>query len=115
MIGPLYEKKVWKTVCVSFFMLGLALAGCNSVGKDAEAAQSRIIETFTIDPNSFFLLADSAPNIVVSDGTTEYVLTSSGSVSFTLTNGSGLSFNLDPNEIVIERPASGVVTVIRSP
>lgn len=115
MNGRLYEKTAWKMACVSFFVLCLALGGCNSVGRDAEAVQSRIIETFTIDPNSFFLLADSAPSIVVSDGTTEYILTSSGSVSFTLTNGTGRSFNLDPNEIVIERPASGVVTVIRSP
>lgn len=115
MIGPLYEKKVWKMVWTSFLVFGLALAGCNSGGNNAEAAQRRIIETFTIDPNSFFLQADSHPNIVVSDGATEYILTSNGSVSFTLTIGTGRSFNLDPNEIVIERPAPGVVTVIRSP
>ena len=115
MIGRLYEKAAWKIVCASSFALCLALGGCNSVGNEAEAAQSRIIETFTIEPNSFFLLADSEPNIVISDGTTEYILTSNGSVSFTLTNGTGRSMNLDSNEIVIERPASGVVTVIRSP
>ena len=115
MIGRLYEKTAWKIVCASFFTLGLALAGCNSVGKNAEASQSRIIETFTIEPNSFFLLADSEPNIVISDGTTEYILTSNGSVSFTLTNGSDRSLNLDPDEIVIERPISGAVTLIRSP
>ncbi len=115
MNGRLYEKTVWKMACVSLFVFSLALGGCNSAGRDAEAAQSRIIETFIIEPNTFYLLADSEPNIVISDGATEYILASSGSISFTLTSGTGRSFNLDPNEIVIERPASGVVTVIRSP
>jgi hypothetical protein len=113
MIGRLYEKTPWKTVCAFLVALGLALAGCNSGGGDAVAAQGRIIETFTIDPNSFLLLTDSTPNIAVSDETTEYTPTSNGTVSFTLTTGAGRSFNLDPNEIVIERPGAGVVTVIR--
>lgn len=107
MIGRFYENTGWKVTCATFFVVSLALAGCN-FGNDTEAAQGRIIETFSIEPDSFVLLTDSDPDIVISDGTTKYTLTSNGSVTFT-----GQAMNLDPNEIVIERPASGVVTVIR--
>ncbi len=107
MIGRLCKKTTWKMTCAAFFVLSFTLAGCH-FGNDTAAAQGRRIETFSIQPDSFILLTDSDPNIVVSDGATKYTLTSNGSVTFT-----GQTMNLDPNEIVIERPAAGIVTVIR--
>jgi uncharacterized membrane protein YbhN (UPF0104 family) len=107
MIGQVFEKTRWRMICVAFFVSGFALAGCN-FGNDTAAAQGRRIETFSIEPDSFILLTDSDPNIVVSDGATKYTLTSNGSVTFT-----GQTINLDPSEIVIERPTAGIVTVIR--
>jgi hypothetical protein len=112
MVCQEYGKTGWLMVYAVFLALGIGLGGCNN-GNSAQAAQGRLVETFSIAPNSFVLLTEGEPNITVSNDTTEYTLTSEGSVSFTPVNGTDRSINLDPNEIVIERPASGMLTVIR--
>jgi hypothetical protein len=93
-------------------LLALALSGCSS--NEAEAADDRLVQTFTIAPNTFSLRADVDPTIEIGDETNTYTLNSNGSISFAPTSGPGVGLELDAGDIVIERPASGIVTVIRS-
>ena len=116
MIRLLYQKTPGKTVCLacaSLLLLGLAPVGCDG-GDNAEAAADWTSQTFLIFPESFFLRTSSKPTITISDGATEYTLNSSGTVNFTETDGSARSMSLDSDEIIIERPGSGAVTVIQS-
>jgi hypothetical protein len=93
-------------------LIALALSGCSS--NEAEAADDRLVQTFTIAPNTFSLRADLDPTIEIGDETNTYTLNSNGSVAFTPTSGPGVAVELDAGDIVIERPASGIVTMIRS-
>lgn len=102
---------------------GLTLDGCGvidfiadllHIGKDkAEAQQEQRIETFRIDAGTFLILSDTAPSVEVKDITTVYTQID-GSVTFRLATGGEQTIALDPEDTVIERPGSGVVTVIRS-
>lgn len=99
---------------------GLTLIGCKSNPGEAEAQISvttqrgQQIETFVIDPESFALLTnDQPPTVEVSDQATTYTLQSDGNVTFTLSGAAAKTIDLDPRDMVIERPFAGTVTVIR--
>ncbi len=117
MNGQLYEKAIWTLACVVFVAFGLALGGCgsdfNGTG-DAEAAERRLIETFIIEPDTFVLTTDSTPTIEVKNGTTVYTLTSDGTLAFSTNAFVDRLIGLKTGDIVIERPASGIMTLIRS-
>lgn len=114
MIRQLYEKTIWTLACVVLIALGLAMGGCDSEVVDtAEAADRRIVETFVIEPESFVLRTDLTPTIETTDGTTKYTLTSDGTITFTPTTDIARIINLVTDEIVIERPPSGTLTLIR--
>ena len=99
----------------------LSLSGCNSGGSGGVAIaqqigeiQNKRIETFIIDVTSFVLKADGPPNIEVKDNATVYIMQSNGDVTFQPSDGSaGRKIDLEFNDIVIERPDVGAVTVMR--
>ncbi len=117
MNGKLYVKVIWTLACVVFIAFGLALGGCgsgfNGTG-DAEAAERRLIETFIIEPDTFVLTTDSTPTIEVKNGTTVYTLTSNGTLVFSTDAFVDRLIRLKIDDMVIERPASGTMTLIRS-
>jgi hypothetical protein len=98
---------------------GLTLIGCKSNPGEAEAQtpgtaqRGQQIETFGIDPESFALLTNQPPTVEVSDQATIYTLQSNGNVTFTLSGAATKTIDLDPEDMVIERPFAGTVTVIR--
>ena len=97
---------------------GLTLSGCKSAPGEAEAQtpgtqRGQRIETFVIDPESFSLLTNRPPTVEVSDHATIYTLQSDGDVTFQRSSASTKTIDLDPDDIVIERPFAGTVTVIR--
>ncbi|HEY7708804.1 MAG TPA: hypothetical protein VIG57_02105 [Candidatus Entotheonella sp.] len=98
---------------------GLTLMGCKSNPGEAEAQTSvttqrgQQIETFVIDPESFALLTNQPPTVEISDQATTYTLQSDGNVTFTLLGATTKTIALDPEDMVIERPFAGTVTVIR--
>jgi hypothetical protein len=98
-------------------LCGLTLMGCKSNPGEAEAQTSATtgqqIETFVIDPESFALLTNQPPTVEISDQATTYTLQSDGNVTFTLSGATTRTIALDPEDMVIERPFAGTVTVIR--
>ena len=98
---------------------GLALSGCTSNPGAAEAQApatqqpGQRIETFVIDPASFSLLTDRPATIEVTDHATTYTLQSDGDVTFEPSGAPAKTINLDPTDIVIERPLAGTITVVR--
>jgi hypothetical protein len=98
---------------------GLTLIGCKSNPGEAEAQTSvttqrgQQIETFVIAPESFALLTNQPPTVEISDQATTYTLQSDGNVTFTLSDATTRTIALDPEDMVIERPFAGTVTVIR--
>jgi hypothetical protein len=98
---------------------GLTLMGCKSNPGEAEAQTSvttqraQQIETFVIAPETFALLTNQPPTVEVSDQATTYTLQSDGNVTFTLLGATTKTIDLDPEDMVIERPFAGTVTVIR--
>ena len=90
-----------------------ALGGCSLDGNDAEAQTTRRIETFLIAPDSLVIRVDAPPTIEVVGEATVYTVTSDGSVTFNLLGGTATTFDLDPNNVLIERPGSGTLTFVR--
>jgi hypothetical protein len=108
--------QVWLYLLVTmvFAPVVLAMNGCGSgSGSQALAAPDYRIETFIIEDNTFFLRSDTEPNIAVDDGTTTYTLNSSSTVSFTQLPSTDRSFTLRAGDIVIERPGSQTLTLVR--
>ena len=98
---------------------GLILSGCTSNPGEAEA-QSPVtaqpgqrIETFVMDPASFSLVTERPPTIEVTDNATTYTLQSDGDVTFEPSSAPAKTIDLDPADMVIERPLAGTITVIR--
>jgi hypothetical protein len=107
-------------------LCGLLLSGCGDIGDiladlfningngngNANAQEGdQQIETFQV--TSFQLDEVSpVPEIMVSDGATRYTLQSAGVLRLTLQEGGTRTFNLDEQDIVIERPSEGLVTVV---
>jgi hypothetical protein len=76
--------------------------------------RGKLAETYVIDPASFKLVTSATPAIEVRDGGTIYTLTSSGTVSFNgLDSITTTTIQVDANDIIIERPLAGAVTVVR--
>lgn len=114
------------TLLVVAVLCGLLLSGCGDIGEtladlfhingngDAEAQDGddgeKIIQTFTIDSGTFELRADMMPDIMVVDGTTRYTLRSSATLD---ADPDPRIPQLEAGDIVIERPGSNSVTVIR--
>lgn len=118
------KRRVIMTVVLGL-LCGLVLSGCSNVWEEigdllritssAEAqdqTDDQRIETFRVDVGSFLLLTDDVPTVTVSDSATVYDIVSDGNISFT-ESGAEISLDLDDGDKVIERPASGHVTVIR--
>ncbi len=104
-------------------LIGLGiLSGCDvfdfaadvvRIGDEAAAQNERRIETFTISASTFLILTDTEPTVTVQDGATVYTQLD-GSISFTPTGSTETqTFTLDPEDTVIERPAQGLVTIVR--
>ena len=97
-----------------FVAFAFTLSGCDSDSNSkAIAAPGTEIETFFIDPTRVFLDTRLAPGIEVINGVTKYTLNSDGTILFDSTTGGATTLNLDPGDIVIERPGAAAVTVIR--
>jgi len=79
----------------------------------AAGGRGKLAETYVIDPASFKLVTSATPTIEVRDGGTIYTLTSSGTVSFNVLDASATTIQVDTNDIIIERPLAGAVTVVR--
>ena len=102
-------------------LCALTLSGCSSGGSSgvAEAQQvvslqNKRIETFIIDVDSFVLKTDNPPDLEVRDSATVYVIQSDGDVTFQPSDGSPqMTLNLELNDVVIERPDVGTLTVMR--
>lgn len=110
----------WVRACLPIALLcTLALSGCSSsdsgvaVAQQVALLQNKRIETFLIDAASFVLNTDNLPTVEVKDSATVYVMQSSGDVSFEELGGSVVTLDLKINDLVIERPHAGTVTVMR--
>lgn len=111
-------------ILVVVVLCSLLVSGCGDIGEtladlfhlngngngDAAAQGERRIETF-FQVSNFVLEADTEPGIVIDGDTTRYNIQSDATLNFT--SGERESFTLEADDIVIERPAAGVVTVIR--
>jgi hypothetical protein len=100
----------------------LLLSGCDAldliakllrIEGEAVAQQGRQIRTFSTTPGTFVLQTDTEPTIEVKDGATVYTQVE-GNVTFTLLGGSDQTFTLELGDMVIERPTTGMVTLITS-
>ncbi|MBN1932113.1 MAG: hypothetical protein JW786_10955 [Desulfobacterales bacterium] len=116
MIGQRQTKMVCKIIWAVLLLTIWPLCSCDfEFGNDSiHAAQEKRIQTFFISENSLEIITQSEPTIEISDGTTQYNLLSDGRLSFTLKTGVETNIFLENGDIIIERPASGAVTVIRS-
>jgi hypothetical protein len=108
------EGIVWKITCIVLLLLGLFLGGCGNVDlEEAQAQVERGVRTYEIVPNTFELRSDTDPTIVVTGEATKYTLVDDGRVLFTANDATGnRNIVLDPDDIVIERPAVDSVTIV---
>jgi hypothetical protein len=95
-----------------FYMTKTSGVG-NVEAQVSAVGRSKLAETYVIDPASFKLVTSAMPAIEVRDGGTIYTLTSSGTVSFNMLDSSTTTIQIDTNDIIIERPLAGAVTVVR--
>ena len=105
---------VWKITCTLFLLLGLFLGGCGDVNLgELQAQTGRGVRTYEILPNTFELRFDTDPTISVTGEATRYVMVDDGRVVFTANDATGLrNINLEPDDIVIERPIADSVTIV---
>jgi hypothetical protein len=99
---------------VGALVLAGYFAGCSIGPEHAKAGQRKRIETFAVLATSVLLLADTAPTVEATEGSTKYTLQSAGSINFRLETGADQSFALEAGEVVIERPGAGLLTIMRS-
>jgi hypothetical protein len=97
----------------ALLLAGMGLSGCSAGVTEAQLIPAKLIETFRIRDNSFVIQANTSPLIDISDGATRYTMTSQAILSFSLLDGAPRSIFLSAEEIVIERPETGVLTVIQ--
>lgn len=95
-----------------FYMTKTSGVG-NVAAQGSAGGRGKLAETYVIDPATFKLVTDATPSIEVRDGGTIYTLTSSGTVSFNVLDASATTIRVDTNDIIIERPLAGAVTVVR--
>jgi hypothetical protein len=101
-------------LCALLLTLAVALTGCGDTNEaNAQATLARTIETFQVNPGTFFLDSNLAPTVVVGDQFTQYTLTDNTSIiRFNLSTGEIFNGVLFVDEVVIERPLAGTVTII---
>lgn len=114
MVVQLRKGTVWKITCIVVLLLGLVGGGCGRVDRDeAQAQVGRGLRTYEILPNTFELRSDTDPSIIVTGEATRYTLVDDGRVLFTANDATGnRNIDLDPDDIVIERPIANTVTVV---
>ncbi len=97
-------------------ILILMLAGCTGEVGDAEAQQFIQIETFSIVPETFFMQPDQKPDIEINDYTNIYTITAATLIKFRKVGESDLTQLplLQAGDLVIERPGSGQLTLMRT-
>jgi hypothetical protein len=94
--------------------VALTLGGCGEAeDANAQLTAARIIETFQVDVGTFLMDANLAPGVVVGDDSTQYTLTGDTLLQFNLSTGQLITRSLLADEVVIERPLAGTVTIIR--
>jgi hypothetical protein len=96
-----------------FDMTKIAGVGPVAAQVAAGGGQGKLAQTYAIDPASFELVSQAAPAIEVKDGVTIYTLTASGTVTFHALDAGARTIEVDANDLIIERPAAGSVTVVR--
>lgn len=96
-----------------FDMTTIAGVGHVAAQTAAGGGQGKLAQTYAIDPASFELVSQAAPAIEVRDGVTIYTLTASGTVSFNALDAGARTIEVNSNDLIIERPAAGSVTVVR--
>jgi hypothetical protein len=93
---------------------GMVLSGCSSGVSEAQIPSAKLIETFRIRDDSFAIQANVVPAIDISNGATRYTMRSQAFLTFILLNGDSRIFFLTADDIVIERPESGLLTVVQN-
>ena len=96
-----------------FDMTKMAGVGHVAAQVAAGGGQGKRAQTYAIDPASFELVSQAAPAIEVKDGVTIYTLAASGTVTFHALDAGATTIEVDANDLIIERPAAGSVTVVR--
>jgi hypothetical protein len=107
------DSRIQILLCALLLTVSVAMTGCGG-GKDANAqvAVARVIETFQFNPGTFFMDANLAPTIVVGDQFTQYTITDSTIIRFNLSTGGLFTRVLLADDVVIERPLAGTVTIV---
>jgi hypothetical protein len=90
------------------------LSGCSSGVSEAQIPSAKFIATFRIQDDSFALQANAIPIIDISNGATRYTMTAQTFLTFILLNGESRNLFLSADDIVIERPESGLLTVVQN-
>ena len=109
------DHRIQILLCVLLLTMSAAMTGCGDEEEaNAQVLVSRVVETFAMDPGTFFLDAEQAPTVVVGDQFTQYTMTGSTIIRFNLATGVLFTRVLLADEVVIERPApvAGLVTII---
>jgi hypothetical protein len=106
------DHRIQILLCVLLLTISVAMMGCDGEHANAQVAVPRVIETFLIDPVTFFMDADQAPTVVVGDQVTHYTITDTTIIRFNLATGALFTRVLLADEVVIERPATAIVTIM---
>lgn len=106
------DHRIQILLCVLLLTMFVAMTGCHGEDANAQVAVPRVIETFLIDPVTFFMDADQAPTVVVGDQVTQYTITDSTVIRFNLATGALFTRVLLADEVVIERPIAAILTII---
>ena len=113
MMRQAYQKTAIWMVAIFLVGMGTGFFGCDGNGGEAIGGPERIIETFLIQENTFFLRTDLDPDITVSDGATIYRLQSQGRVTFKMVGtDSSRTLLLESQDLIIERPGALLITVL---
>lgn len=109
LVGPYTKNRLIIAIILIFC---LSVLGC---GADTSKAQSTTrINTFIILSDTLSLIAEDPVTVEISDNSTKYTLNSEGKISFTKVNSDQEGFNLENSDIIIERPATETLTIIRN-
>ncbi|MGE5841075.1 MAG: hypothetical protein ACM335_02275 [Deltaproteobacteria bacterium] len=108
------DHRIQILLCVLLLTMSVAMTGCGEEEADAQVLVPRVVETFVMDPGTFFIDANQAPTVVVGDQFTQYTMTDSTIIRFNLATGVLFTRVLQVDEVVIERPGpvAGLVTII---